>query len=107
MVGEYSETTYDSSINMTCDTGYEGTAADITCTDEGTWSTQTGCSIVREYEMYLSNFMILLMQPFFYYTKVTHNSCSSLMLEMRHTMRDACFMFVLCINLTSSFCFAV
>ena len=34
---------------MTCDTGYEGTAADITCTVVGNWSTQTGCSIVSKY----------------------------------------------------------
>ena len=34
---------------MTCDTGYEGTAADITCTADGTWSAQTGCSIVSKY----------------------------------------------------------
>ena len=49
VVGSYPATTYNSSSNMTCDTGYEGTAADITCTADGTWSTQTGCSIVSKY----------------------------------------------------------
>ena len=34
---------------MLCATGYEGTAADITCTADGTWSSQTGCSIVGKY----------------------------------------------------------
>ena len=48
VVGSYSVTTYGSSLNMTCDTGYNGTATDITCTDEGTWSSQDGCSIVSK-----------------------------------------------------------
>ena len=38
-------TTYEGISTMTCATGYEGTAANITCTDAGTWSTQTGCNI--------------------------------------------------------------
>ena len=38
-------TTYEGISTMTCATGYEGTAANITCTDAGTWSTQTGCTI--------------------------------------------------------------
>ena len=46
LVGLYSTTTYGSSSTMSCATGYEGTAADITCTADGTWSSQTGCSIV-------------------------------------------------------------
>ena len=38
-------TTYEGISTMNCATGYEGTAANITCTDAGTWSTQTGCTI--------------------------------------------------------------
>ena len=37
---------------MLCATGYEGTAADITCTADGTWSSQTGCSIAGKYYSY-------------------------------------------------------
>ena len=46
VVGLYSTTTYGSSATMRCATGYDGTAVDITCTAGGTWSSQTGCSIV-------------------------------------------------------------
>ena len=49
VVGSYPSTTYGSNSGMTCDTGYEGTAADITCTAEGNWTTQTGCTIVGKY----------------------------------------------------------
>ena len=46
LVGLYSATTYGSSSTMSCATGYDGTAADITCAADGSWSSQTGCSIV-------------------------------------------------------------
>ena len=38
-------TTYEGISTMNCAAGYEGAAANITCTDAGTWSAQTGCTI--------------------------------------------------------------
>ena len=46
LVVSYSLTTYESISTMTCDTGYEGSAFDITCEAGGSWSNQTGCTIV-------------------------------------------------------------
>ena len=42
-------TTYEGISTMACDTGYEGSASNITCTSAGTWSSQTGCTIVGKY----------------------------------------------------------
>ena len=39
-------TTYGSSYSMTCATGYSGTAAALTCQSSGSWTAQTGCTIV-------------------------------------------------------------
>jgi len=38
--------TYGSVYTMSCATGYSGTAASLTCLSSGTWSAQSGCSIV-------------------------------------------------------------
>ena len=52
-------TTYEGISTMTCATGYEGTAANITCEAGGSWSSQTGCSIVGKYCSYPSKYMSL------------------------------------------------
>jgi len=39
-------TTFGSSYSMTCDTGYSGTAAALTCQSSGSWTAQSGCTIV-------------------------------------------------------------
>ena len=49
-------TTYEGISTMTCATGYEGTAANITCTDAGTWSTQTGCTIAGKFSWHHCNY---------------------------------------------------
>ena len=51
-VRDYGSTTYGSSLPMKCATGYNGKANDISCTAKGTWTTQTGCSIVSKYCRY-------------------------------------------------------
>jgi len=40
-------TTYNSSFSMSCASGYTGTAATLTCRADGTWSAQSGCTIVN------------------------------------------------------------
>jgi hypothetical protein len=39
-------TTYGSTYTMTCVTGYTGTAASLTCESSGSWSSQSGCTLV-------------------------------------------------------------
>jgi hypothetical protein len=41
------ETTYGSAYTMMCATGFTGTAASLTCQASGSWTTQSGCSIVN------------------------------------------------------------
>jgi hypothetical protein len=40
-------TTYGSTYTMTCATGYSGTAASLTCQSSGSWTSQSGCTIVN------------------------------------------------------------
>ena len=63
VVGSSLSTTYESISSMTCDTGYEGTAANITCTSEGTWSSQTGCTIVGK--LFRARRELMLIQALF------------------------------------------
>ena len=74
MVDSYSATTYDSTSTMLCVTGYEGTPADITCTAGGTWSSQTGCSIVGKYYSYptIGNLLLnAIIRPWMYVGRST------------------------------------
>ena len=45
-VGTFTTTDFESTSTMSCDTGYTGTAQDITCQAGRSWSTPTGCTIV-------------------------------------------------------------
>jgi len=45
VVGTGFWTTYGSTFSMTCDTGYSGTAATLTCQSDGTWTNASGCSL--------------------------------------------------------------
>jgi len=40
-------TTYSAAFSLTCATGYYGTPTSITCQADGTWTTQSGCTIVN------------------------------------------------------------
>jgi len=46
VVGTASSTTYGSTCSMTCATGYSGTAASLSCQSSGSWSAQSGCTII-------------------------------------------------------------
>ena len=49
-------TTYEGISTMNCATGYEGTAANITCEAGGSWSTQTGCTIKGKFWRHHCNY---------------------------------------------------
>ena len=49
VVGTGSATTYGATYSMTCDTGYSGAAASLTCQSDGSWSTQSGCTLIANY----------------------------------------------------------
>ena len=55
-VGTYSTTDFQSTVPMNCATGYTGSAADITCQANRTWTPPSGCTIVGKflYQCYYS-----------------------------------------------------
>jgi len=42
-------TTYQSEYSMTCSTGYSGSPSSLTCTSDGTWTEQSGCTLIPNF----------------------------------------------------------
>ena len=48
-VGTFTTVDFQSTSTMNCDTGYTGSAADITCQANRTWTSPSGCTIVGKF----------------------------------------------------------